>query len=488
MPSPVARCELAPGFEISRVLTGLWQIADLERSGHPVDLNSTAAAIASYAEAGFTTFDMADHYGSAELVAGRYRVLYASSIPVQLCTKWVPNPGPITRGEVRTAVDRARHRLGAEVIDLLQFHAWSFADPSWLDPLRYLNELKSEGLIRHLGVTNFDTAHLRIAIKSGIPIVSNQVCFSLLDRRPAQQLAGLCQESGIALLAYGTVAGGFLADRWLGVPEPNWRAEGTWSQMKYGRFIDVAGGWDVLQRVLRVADGIARKHAVSIANVACRYVLEQPAVAGIIIGARLGVTTHIDENVRLCQFTLDSDDHAALQAILSIVNPIPGDSGDEYRKPPFLTASGDLSHHIEAFPAPFEVRRDPDGTRRCFSRTSWESLAGFCRAVRRGDRIWVSGTTATHDMRLVGGSDPAAQTHFIIDKIEGALRSLGGRLEDVVQTRVFVSSMRDWEAVARAHGERFHAIQPANTLVQANLVGPEYLVEMEAVAELREGL
>ncbi|MEP7383504.1 MAG: RidA family protein, partial [Gemmatimonadota bacterium] len=107
---------------------------------------------------------------------------------------------------------------------------------------------------------------------------------------------------------------------------------------------------------------------------------------------------------------------------------------------------------------------------------------GYSRAVRIGNRVLVSGTTATHGDRPIGVGDAAAQTHFVIDKIEGALRSLGARLEDVVRTRVFVKEMHDWEAVARAHGERFGDIMPANTLVRAELIGPEYLVEMEAEA------
>jgi enamine deaminase RidA (YjgF/YER057c/UK114 family) len=99
-----------------------------------------------------------------------------------------------------------------------------------------------------------------------------------------------------------------------------------------------------------------------------------------------------------------------------------------------------------------------------------------------GDRILVSGTTASHGDRLIGGCDPAAQAHFAIDKIEGALQSLGGRLEDVVRTRVLVSDIAHWEPVARAHGRRFGDIRPVNTLVQAPLVGSEYLVEIEAEA------
>lgn len=83
---------------------------------------------------------------------------------------------------------------------------------------------------------------------------------------------------------------------------------------------------------------------------------------------------------------------------------------------------------------------------------------------------------------MIGGTDPAAQTHFIIDKIEAAIESLGGTLADVVRTRIFVNSIQDWEPVARAHGERFAGINPANTLVEAKLVGEGYLVEIEAEA------
>jgi enamine deaminase RidA (YjgF/YER057c/UK114 family) len=275
-----------------------------------------------------------------------------------------------------------------------------------------------------------------------------------------------------------------LSERWLGKDEPAWERDGTWSQMKYGRFIRSAGGWPALQRVLRAAQHVAERHGVSITNVATRFVMEQPGVAAVIVGARLGERAHIDDNARLCEFALTAGDRAHLDAAIATLDAIPGDCGDEYRRPPFLTATGDLSHHLESFPPPYEVRAGPNGSRRCFSGTTWEPLAGYARAVRSGRRIVVSGTTATHGGRLLGGADPAAQTHAVIDKIDGALQALGGRLEDVIRTRVFVSSLDHWEPVARAHGQRFGAVQPANTLVEARLVGPEYLVEIEAAAEL----
>ncbi|HWP38004.1 MAG TPA: aldo/keto reductase [Gemmatimonadales bacterium] len=481
MSRPVERVELATGFTISRIVTGLWQIADMERGGRSVDLDRAASAMEPYVRAGLTTFDMADHYGSAEDVAGRF-VAGRGRNAVECLTKWVPKPGPVTRQDVRAAVQRSLQRLAADRIDLLQFHAWSYADPRWLDCLFWLQELKGEGLIRHLGLTNFDTAHLRVALSSGIEIVSNQVCFSLLDRRPAARMIPFCRERGVKLLCYGTLAGGFLTESWLGRAEPDWKRLDTWPLMKYGRFIKAAGGWERFQRLLSAAAAVARRHGVPVANVASRYVLEQPAVAAVIVGARLGEREHIADTLRVFEFSLDDRDRGELEAASAGLAPIPGDCGDEYRKPPFLTAAGDLSHHVDSFPPPYEVQPGPGGRTHAQSGTPWEGFAGYSRAVRVGDRIFVSGTTAAHGDRLIGGNDPVAQAHFVIDKIEGALQSLGARLEHVVRTRVFVSDIAHWEPVARAHGERFAEVRPANTLVEARLVGPEYLLEMEAEA------
>lgn len=479
---PVERCELAPGFSIARVLTGLWQVADMERDGRTIDLEATASAMGPFVDAGFTTFDMADHYGSAEDVVGRF-ASRAGAPRVELLTKWVPPPGRVTRAEVRLAVERALTRMRRERVDLMQFHAWNYADPAWLDCLLWLDELRQEGLVRHLGLTNFDTAHLRIVLAAGVPVVTNQVCYSLLDQRAAGAMTTLCLERGVKLLAFGTIAGGLLSDRWHGRPDPDVLA--TWSQMKYRRFVGEAGGWDALQYLLGVLHEHATRLGVSIANLACRYIMEQPAVGGVIVGARLGEAEHIADNTRIFAFALDDSARRGIGEALATLRAIPGDCGDEYRRPPYLTASGDLSHHLDAFPPPYEVQAR-DLRHVALTGTTWEDLAGFSRAVLVEGRILVSGTTATHRDRVIGAGDPVAQAHYVIDKIEGAVQSLGGRLDDVVRTRIYVRRMEDWEAVARVHGERFGFVQPANTLVRADLVGDEYLVEMEAEAVLRQ--
>ena len=487
-PAGSRRTLLAPGLEISRIVTGMWQVADQERGGANLDPAAAAGAIDMYADAGLTTFDMADHYGSAEVIAG---ALAARRDDVRFLTKWVPEPGAAGAEIVAAAVGRALDRLGTDRIDLLQFHAWNYADPSWLDCLFELAEHQAAGRIRHLGLTNCDAVHLDMAVRSGVPIVSNQVCFSLLDRRAAGAMTEVCRRHGVVLLAYGTLAGGFLSAPWLGRPEPPNDESLTWSQMKYRRFIDEAGGWDRFQELLEVVARVAGRlsgnnscpSGVSMANVACRYVLEQPAVAGIIVGARLGERSHIEDNLNLFRFSLDDEARRDLDEACAALDPIPGDCGDEYRRPPFLTASGDLSHHLTHLPAPYPVRRS--GAADLVSTgTPWEEMAGYSRAVRRGRRIHVAGTTASHGGRVIGGQDPAAQTHFIIDKIEGALQSLGAGLEDVVRTRVYIREGVDWEPVARAHGSRFARIRPANTTVYANTIGEALLVEIEVDAEV----
>ena len=483
-----AKIELAEDLKISRIVTGLWQIADMERDGKTLDPIATSKHMQAYMDAGLTSFDMADHYGSSEIIAGTFKNSLEDKNSIQLFTKWVPKPGKISREDVHNAVNIALERMQQTSIDLLQFHAWFYPDPSWLDGLFYLKELKKEGLIKHLGVTNFDAAHLRIACASGIPIVSNQVCHSVIDQRASQQMKNVCETYNVKLLAFGTLAGGFLTDKWLGKPEPREDEIKTWSQMKYKRFIDAAGGWIPFQNLLETLKSVADKHQVSVANIAGRYILEFPTVASIIVGARLGESEHIEDNKRLLDINLDSKDIESIKKAQSQLKVIPGDCGDEYRKPPFLTASGDLSDHLETIPKAFTPVKKSDQRSQIFSGTEWEEYAGYCRAVRDGNRVYISGTTATHGPNMIGGKDPAAQAHFVIDKIEGVLTSFGGSLEDVVRTRIFVKNINDWEPVARAHGERFKDINPANTLVEAKLVGDGYLVEIEAEAMLKQSM
>ncbi len=478
------RIELAPGLTVPRVLTGLWQVADLERGGAPLDVDAASDALIAYAEAGFDGFDMADHYGSAELIAGRARqklIERDRETPARFFTKWCPEPDQSTPQAVRAGVQERLDRLAMDRIDLLQLHWWTFHHPGWIDVMDAFMALKAEGLIGAIGVTNFDTDHLHLLLNEGYEIATNQVSFSVVDRRAAGEMAALCRESGVKLLAYGTLCGGFLSERWLGQGDPD--AVADWSKMKYRRFIDSAGGWEPFQGLLSALDTTAKRHDVSIANVATRWVIETEGVACAIVGARITERQHRDDTLALFDFALTEADRAELDAAFAKMTPIPGDCGDEYRKPPYLTASGDLSHHLDTLPKVYDPAEMKPGRWRISSGSVWEGICGFSRATRVGDRILVSGTTATHGSgRAIGAGDVRSQTVYILDKIAAAIEALGGALDDVVRTRIYMCDASDWEAASRVHGRVFDGILPANTLIEiADLVG-DYDIEIEAEA------
>ncbi|WP_227498616.1 aldo/keto reductase [Synechococcus sp. PCC 7336] len=339
LPLPFAsRVQFTDDMTICRLLNGMWQVSGAHGT---IDPQAALAAMFRYVDAGYTTWDLADHYGPAEDFIGAFRRELASQRgqtalkSMQAFTKWVPRPGRMTRQVVERNLNLARRRMGVETLDLLQFHWWDYSDPRYLDALQHMVDLQGEGAIRHLGVTNFDTEHLGKIADSEVELVSNQVQFSLVDRRPLQFMVPFCLERGIKLLAYGTLCGGLLSQVYLDAPEPQLDRLATVSLRKYKQMVDVWGGWELFQDLLHVLDRIARKHQVSLANVAVRYVLDQPAVAGAIVGARLGIAEHIEDNARVFGFQLDPADLEAIAQVSSrsrdLIEAI-GDCGDEYRR------------------------------------------------------------------------------------------------------------------------------------------------------------
>src|SRR5882762_6289056 len=272
-----SRFQFAPALDICRVLNGMWQVSGAHGA---IDPEHAIAAMFAYHDAGFTSWDLADHYGPAEDLIGRFRQRFAEQRgadrfdEIQAFTKWVPSPGPMSRRTVEQAIVVSLRRMGVDRLDLLQFHWWDYNDRRYLDALTHLADLRQEGKIRHLALTNFDTERLGIIVDAGIPIVSNQVQYSLVDRRPEAKMAGFCQEHGFALLTYGTLLGGLLSEKYLGRREPARGELTTASLQKYKQMIDAWGGWALFQELLVLLRRIADKHKVSIANVGTRYVLD----------------------------------------------------------------------------------------------------------------------------------------------------------------------------------------------------------------------
>lgn len=329
--------QLTSDLKICRVLNGMWQVSG---SHGRIPASRAVESMFDYVEAGFTTWDLADHYGPAEDFMGAFRQKLADRQGkaalerIQALTKWVPRPSGMTRNLVEQNIDIARQRMGVDTLDLLQFHWWDYRDRNYIDALKHMVDLKAAGKLRHVGLTNFDTNHMTQILDCGIPIVSNQVQFSLIDRRPLTKLAQRCQALGVHLLAYGSLCGGLLSEKFLGQPEPRTWDLNTASLRKYKNMLDAWGSWALFQDLLRELEAIATKHEVSIANVAVRYVLDQPAVAGVIVGARLGVSQHIEDNAKVFGLSLDADDYGRIESVQHKSNDLYeliGDCGDEYR-------------------------------------------------------------------------------------------------------------------------------------------------------------
>jgi aryl-alcohol dehydrogenase-like predicted oxidoreductase len=331
------RLQFTSDLQIHRLLNGMWQVSGAHGS---IDRCAAIQTMLAYHEAGFTTWDLADHYGPAEDFIGEFRQQLkatqgaAALAGVQAFTKWVPQPMRMTPHMVEEAIGVSLRRMDVESLDLLQFHWWDYANDQYLAALDVMAQLQQAGKIKHLALTNFDTEHLQRIIEHGTTIVSNQVQYSLIDRRPEVRMAPLCQARQVWLLTYGTLCGGFLSDKYLGQPEPGRWALDTASLQKYKQMIDAWGGWELFQDLLKTLQRIADRHAVSIANVATRYILDKPRVAGVIVGIRLGLSDHREENAHVFGLQLDAQDLEQIENVLirsRDLYRVIGDCGDEYR-------------------------------------------------------------------------------------------------------------------------------------------------------------
>lgn len=324
MSGAIPRIDLAPGYTISRILKGGWQLA----GGHgAIDRATALDDMARFVDAGVTTFDCADIYTGVEALIGDFMRTRRAAGRVQVHTKYVPDLDTLahlTRADVDLAIDRSLRRLGVERLDLVQFHWWDFDIPRYVEVARWLDEIRRAGKIGLVGATNFDVPRLREIVDAGVPIASHQVQYSVLDRRPASTMTAFCAERQIPMLCFGAVAGGFLSDRYLGQPEPAPPLNNR-SHVKYRLIIDEYGGWDRFQRLLQTLADVARRHRATISSVALGWVLDRPQVAGVIVGARHA--RHLDDLRRVSDVRFTEADREQIDAALAEST---GPAGDVY--------------------------------------------------------------------------------------------------------------------------------------------------------------
>ena len=311
---------LRPGYSISRVIRGGWQLA----GGHgAIDKAQAIDDLIAAFDAGLTTYDCADIYTGVEEIIGAFRAKLAQTrgadvaAKVKVHTKMVPDLDvlpKISKAYVEGIVDQSLRRLRMERLNLVQFHWWDYGFSGWLDAFGWLEELRQAGKIENVGGTNFDSAHVAAVLKAGIPLVSMQVQYSVLDNRPEHGLAALAAENGVSLLCYGSVAGGFLSDKWLGVPEPEMPLENR-SLTKYKLIIDDFGGWSLFQELLRALKNVGDRHGADIATIASAYMLTRPTVGAVIVGARN--QAHALANAKIMAITLSDADKAEIETVMA---------------------------------------------------------------------------------------------------------------------------------------------------------------------------
>jgi aryl-alcohol dehydrogenase-like predicted oxidoreductase len=322
------RIELSHGYEISRVIRGGWQLS----GSHSTTVSDDPGGdMIAFADAGISTFDCADIYTGVEELIGQFRTRYRDQRGqqaldrIKVHTKFVPDLDMlphVSKSYVETVIDTSLRRLRMERLDLVQFHWWNYAVPRWLETAHWLEELRRAGKIDKIGGTNFDTRRMVEMIESGVPIASMQVQYSLLDRRPRKAMVAAALQHRVALFCYGTVAGGFLSEKWLGVAEPKGQMENR-SLTKYRLIIEEFGGWELFQMLLKTLREIAQRHRSDIATVASAVALEWPSVAAVIVGARN--RSHLAANLAIADLALTAEDLERIDSVLGASRDLDGD-------------------------------------------------------------------------------------------------------------------------------------------------------------------
>ncbi|CAE8636757.1 unnamed protein product [Polarella glacialis] len=420
-------------YTCPRIIVGGWQLSS-GHSRHPEgdDLEAMRARcvadLAAQAEAGLIASDFGDIYTGVEVIVGRFveRHVAAGKLRSDLLlhTKLVPDLDLLSTYDgamTRRIVQRSCARLQTSYVDLVQFHWWDLSVRRYVQVALQLAELKQEGLIREIGLTNFALQQTRELREAGVPVASTQVQLSLIDRRAeASGLCSYCAQEGIAVLAYGLLAGGLLSDKYLGAAPLSASSQNeTRSLTKYLLVLEEAGGWPALQAMLQTLRRVADRQTptATIAQVVIAWTLSRPAVASAIVGAR-GVG-QISSTLAATLLRLDEASLAEVTATADAVfTPLPGEV--------------------------YELERKREGPHGSIMRYNLQAPGGTAAADELEDRIaWAE--ACLDDQRLVASGDGASARRYVAAR--RFEHQAGVHLEEA---EALAAGPNDEEAAARA--------------------------------------
>ncbi|MEX0343551.1 MAG: aldo/keto reductase [Rhizobiaceae bacterium] len=315
----VETIDLRPGHTISRVIKGGWQLAGDHGA---VDRDMAIRDMEKFLDAGITTFDCADIYKGVEETIGefisRLRRNRGRNVSDKVCvhTKLVPDLerlADIRPQDIEAIIDRSLTRLKIDRLHLVQFYWWDLSIGDPLGSLEILRRCQQKGKIANLGINNWDADDIQPFIDAGFDLASAQIQYSVLDRRASGRFSDWARSQNMQLVCYGTLAGGFLTENWLGKPDPGFEFENR-SLVKYRLIIEEFGNWELFQALLQALKDVGDRHGVSLSSVATRWVLDRPQVAAAIVGARYAY--HLPQTLQIFEFVLADEDLARIGAII----------------------------------------------------------------------------------------------------------------------------------------------------------------------------
>lgn len=323
-------------LDICPLVNGLWQIANGSLN-KKVSKEQLVNAMMNYSNSGLNTWDGADIYGQSETIMGIHKEKNKQNKNYYF-TKYVPflqQSDKVTFEMTSAAINKSLKAMKTESIDLIQFHWWDYNDRRFTDICKHLVKLQKEGKISNIGLTNFNTDNMKYIIDQvkDIKIVSNQIPYSIIDRRCENKMVKYCMDNDIKLITYGTLLGGFLSNKYLGKKKPNKSDLNTASLKKYIKWIDgwSNNDWNLFQLLLQTLNKIGQKYNATIAQIAIKYMLDKEVIGAILIGCRLTVSDHIDETIKIFDIKLTDQDRKDIEDVVKKGRKLNGEPADEYR-------------------------------------------------------------------------------------------------------------------------------------------------------------